>query len=229
MLFRSIGIGGCTALLVAGLGLKQSVTSIVARQYGEIFKYDLEVTVKEDTIGSIEESAYVEDFLEASKENIKAIQGEENRSAVLLTIHNLESLPGFVNLVQRDTKQELSLANDGVILSEKLAKALQVKAGDYVQFENSDVEAYEVKVIGITENYIGHYMYMTGEYAKQIRGSIPKANQLLIRLQETEKDNIEIISNDLTQNEAVTSFAFTNKHAEGFESMTSSLDRKSVV
>ena len=225
----TIGIGGCTALLVAGLGLKQSVSGIVTRQYGDIFKYDLEVVVKEDGIGSIEKSVYVEEFLEVNKENIQAIQGKEKRNATLLTLEHLESLPEFINLVDRETREPLNLQDDGVILSEKLAKALQVNVGDYIKFEDNDLNAYEVKVIGITENYIGHYMYMTDVYAKQVKGTVPKVNQLLIRLKDSEKDNTDAISNDLTQNEAVTSFAFMNKNAENFESMTASLDTVVII
>lgn len=224
-----IGIAGCTALLVAGLGLKQSIISIVGRQYGDIFRYDLEVTVKEGTADNIEGDTYIKNFLEVSKENIKAIYGEEQRETTLLTIPDLSHMSEFINLKERESQESLALEDNGVIISEKLAKLLKVGKGDTIQFESSDLVIYDVKVIGITENYVGHYIYMTQDYAKQIRTNIPSANQLLIHLVDSSGRNEEAISNKLTQNENVVSFAFTTKHAGSFNSMTSSLDTVVII
>lgn len=224
-----IGIAGCTALLVAGLGLKQSIISIVGRQYGDIFRYDLEVTVKEGTADNIEGDTYIKNFLEVSKENIKAIYGEEQRETTLLTIPDLSHMSEFINLKERESQESLALEDNGVIISEKLAKLLKVGKGDTIQFESSDLVIYDVKVIGITENYVGHYIYMTQDYAKQIRTNIPSANQLLIHLVDSSGRNEEAISNKLTQNENVVSFAFTTKHADSFNSMTSSLDTVVII
>ena len=225
----TIGIAGCTALLVAGLGLKQSVISIVDRQYGDLFKYNLEVTVKEAGIEKLESSTYIENLLEVSNENIKVLYGEEDRAATLRVIYDLEKLPEFIKLQDRVSQNPLTLGQEGVIISEKLAKALNAQVGDTIQLENSDLEIYEVKVAGITENYIGHYMYMSKDYAKGVIGKMPKANQLLIQLTDTSKGQEEVISNELTQDEQITSFAFTTKHAGSFESMTASLDTVVII
>lgn len=225
----TIGIAGCTALLVAGLGLKQSVISIVDRQYGDIFKYDLELTVKEDRIDNIAPNAYIEDSLKVSKENITVTHGEEERDIILLTIPDVTYISEYINLQDRVSKEALELDDSGVIISEKLAKSLKLEVGDTLKFEDSDLETYDVKINGIAENYIGHYMYMTGSYAKQIGANIPSANQLLIRLADVSNINEENISNELTQNDDVVSFAFTTKHAESFESMTSSLDTVVII
>lgn len=224
-----IGIAGCTALLVAGLGLKQSIISIVGRQYGDIFRYDLEVTVKEGRADNIEGDTYIKNFLEVSKENIKAIYGEEQRETTLLTIPDLSHMSEFINLKDRESQESLALEDNGVIISEKLAKLLKVGKGDTIQFESSDLVIYDVKVIGITENYVGHYIYMTEDYAKQIRTNIPSTNQLLIHLVDSSGRNEEAISNKLTQNENVVSFTFTTKHADSFNSMTSSLDTVVII
>ena len=225
----TIGIAGCTALLVAGLGLKQSVISIVDRQYGDIFKYDLELTVKEDHIGNIAKSSYIEDSLKVSKENITVTHDEEKRDAILLTIPDVTHISEYINLKNRGPKEALELDDSGVVISEKLAKSLKLELGDTLKFENSDLETYDVKINGIAENYIGHYMYMTGNYAKQIGANELSANQLLIRLADASDVNEESISNELTQDDDVVSFAFTTKHAESFESMTASLDTVVII
>ena len=225
----TIGIAGCTALLVAGLGLKGSIASIVSRQYGDLFQYNLEVTVKEEGLEDLEQSNYVENFMEVSHENIKLLKGEENRAATLRIIHDTEGLPHFIKLKERESQQELMLNQEGVILSEKLAKALDVQIGDTVQLENGDLEVFDVEVAGITENYIGHYVYMSQEYAEKVFGQSPNVNQLLIQLTDEGIAQEEAISKTLTQDKNITSFSFTTKHADNFESMTSSLDTVVII
>ena len=225
----TIGIAGCTALLVAGLGLKQSIMSIVDRQYGDLFKYDLEVTLKEDDLGKMEGNAYIKDFLEVKSENVKVIYGEEDRNTTLRIIHDLDRLPEFIQLRERVSQKPLSLQDDGVIVSEKLAKALNIGIGDMVKFENNDLETYDVKVVGITENYIGHYMYMSDAYAEKVTNKAPVSNQFLIQLKDTSAGQEEIISKELTQDEDIMSFAFTTRHADSFDSMTASLDTVVII
>ena len=225
----TIGIAGCTALLVAGLGLKGSIASIVSRQYGDLFQYNLEVTVKEEGLEDLEQSNYVENFMEVSHENIKLLKGEENRAATLRIIHDTEGLDDFIKLRERESQQALMLDQEGVILSEKLAKALGVQVGDTVQLENSDLEVFDVKVAGITENYIGHYVYMSQAYAEKVFGQGPEVNQLLIQLTDEGIAQEESISKALTEDKNIISFSFTTKHADNFESMTSSLDTVVII
>lgn len=220
----TIGIAGCTALLIAGLGLKQSIMSIVERQYGNIFKYDLEVDIKENAEKSFEDHADIKAYLEVSKENVTVKSQGEQRDITLLTIHDLDNMPQFITLEERASKAQLSLEGDGVILSEKLAKGLNVGIGDQISFEDTSLEIYEAKVIGVTENYIGHYMYMSSEYAKKIRQEVPHVNQLLLKLEDTSIENEDKIASELTNNQEVVSFNFVAKHAESFESMTTTLD-----
>ena len=225
----TIGIAGCTALLVAGLGLKQSIMSIVDRQYGDLFKYDLEVTLKVDDTEKMGVDSYIKDFLGVSNENIKVIGGKEERNTTLRIIHDVDRLPEFIQLRERVSQKALSLEDEGVIVSEKLAKALNIGIGDVASFENSDLETYDVKVVGIAENYIGHYTYMSASYAEKVANKAPVVNQLLIQLNDTSAGQEETISKKLIQDEAITSFAFTTKHADNFESMTASLDTVVII
>lgn len=225
----TIGIAGCTALLLAGLGVKQSVTSIIDKQYGDIFKYDLEVAFKEGSGDILDGNTKVNDFLELRKQNIKAGYEEEQRDATLLIINDLDQLSDFIVLAERESKVPLNLQDDGVIISEKLAKALNIKVGDLIYLEDSDLEVYEVKVLGIAENYIGHYMYMTAAYAEKLTGKTSNVNYLLVNLQDPSEAQQEIISNDFTSNPNVISFSFITKQAGNFESMTASLDTVVII
>lgn len=228
-LMTTIGIAGCTALLVAGLGLKASIMSIVERQYGDLFNYNLEVIVEEEGIEKLERSSYIENLLEVSHENIKVLHGKEERVVSFRMIHDVDKLPEFIQLRERVSKDPLKLGAEGAIISEKLAKALNVQVGDTVQVEKSDLETYKVKIAGITENYIGHYMYVSEAYARTVIREMPTVNQLLIQLTDTSIGQEENLSKELIQNEDILAFAFTTKHAGSFESMTASLDTVVII
>lgn len=225
----TIGIAGCTALLVAGLGLKQSITSIVDRQYGQLFQYDLEVSLSEEGLKTLEEKEYVKAVLEVSNEQVKVRNAEEERSATLRSVRNIDTLPSFITLRERISQEPLTLEKEGVILTEKLAKALDIQVGDTIQFETSDLEAFDVKVLGITENYIGHAMYMSATYHEKVRGEVPKVNQLLMQLNDISSEKEETISEALIQEGIVTSFTFTTKHKANFDSITDTLDKVVII
>lgn len=224
----TIGIAGCTALLVAGLGLKQSIMSIVDRQYGDLFKYNLEVTLKNEGESILEDSNYIKNQLEISSQNIKVGVANEERNATLRIIKDLEQLPEFIQLRERQSQAPLNLA-EGAIVSEKLAKALQIGVGDTLWFENSDLEKYEVKVGGITENYIGHFMYISDAYIKEVTEEAQTYDQLLIQLEDTSLGKEEAISQELTEDDKVVSFTFTTKHADSFSNMTETLNKVVII
>lgn len=224
----TIGIAGCTALLVAGLGLKQSIMSIVDRQYGELFQYNLEVSLKDGGNNTLEDKKYIKNQLEISSQNVKVGVADEDRSTTLRIIKDLDKLPEFIQLRDRQSQTPLNL-DEGAVISEKLAKALQIEVGDTLWFENSDLERYEVKVAGITENYIGHFMYVSDAYIKEVTHEAPTYNELLIQLDDTSTDKEETISQELTEDENVVSFTFTTKNAKSFESMTETLNTVVII
>lgn len=217
----TIGIAGCTALLVAGLGLKQSIMSIVERQYSSIFKYNLEVTLKDEDNNTLQDKPWLNNQLPLSSQNIKVGVGDKERRTTLRVIKDTKALPTFIQLRERQTQSPLTLEK-GAIISEKLAKALQVTVGDRIWFENSDLERYETTVSGITENYIGHYMYMADTEVKAVTHQQPTYNQLLVQIEDD--SNEERIAQMLTEDEEVVSFAFTTKYEGNFSGMTKSLN-----
>lgn len=198
VLMTIIGILGCTALMVAGFGLRESVSNMIPLQYGEVFKYDINITFKnetsrEDVKNGIEQIAKLEEIQEGMSFNMQAVEilNIENTQDVQMIIpENTEELRKYISLENRKTKQKYDLNNEGVIITEKLAKLLDIKEGDNITIKNADEQQVEVKVIGITRNYLMHYLYMNPELYKQVFGEEVKYNTMLA------KENAEIIERE---------------------------------
>ena len=171
-----IGIAGCTALLLAGFGIKDSI-DILDVQFGEIFTYDGQIildTNKEEGKRDLEEilgkEREVDSYIRALNQSVEALVKDSDRSynVNLLVPENTEDFKEFFDLHERVTKKTLDLNSKGVIITEKLAELLKIKLGDSFEFRDTDNIRYEVEVKGIAENYLSHYIYMSPEYYDNI-------------------------------------------------------------
>ena len=186
-----IGVAGCSALLLTGFGIRDSVRDIVDKQYGEIYRYDLNAVLKKplsdgkatdsffaDGEGCIKESMF---YTEESGKVTKTGSGENIK---LFAVRDTEKFPDFVLLRERKSGKTLSLDSSGIILTEKLSEQLGASVGDTVTLENAAGKNAEVKVVGIAENYIAAYAYMTGEGYGSLFGAAPEYNRTLIVLKD---------------------------------------------
>ena len=168
-LMTVLGISGCTALILTGFGIKDSLGTIITGQYGELFKYDMLVITKSNLLEEeIEElqSKFNEDK-EVKKSGVFSYQNGDlkvNKVTKEITIvvpNDLKTMDEFINLRNRKTKEEINLSDNGVVLTEKIARDMDVKVGDEIELINSNDRKVTVTVEGITENYMSHYAYMS--------------------------------------------------------------------
>lgn len=161
-----VGIGGCTALLVAAFGLRNSISSIVDRQFGGIFTYDAITAVDEDTadydeiIRIASETGGVNETMLAYQKVADVYSAPDTSVEVYLVVpEEYEKISSFIKLQDRKSKGQITLSGEGVVINEKLASLLGVQTGDSIYF-NRD---HELKITGITENYTYNYVYMISE------------------------------------------------------------------
>ena len=166
-----IGVAGCTALLVAAFGLQYAISCVVERQYGRVFLYDAIVAIddndntKSDIISAANETGYVENSMTAMQKFYDVYNSDGDSIEVyLVSVSDAEQLKNYISIHDRVTQKPIELTDDGVVINEKLSKLLDVKAGDKIYFN----EGYDLKVIGVTENYTMNYVYMTDEYYKKV-------------------------------------------------------------
>jgi len=227
-----IGIAGCSALLVAGLGLSNSISQIVDRQYRQIFTFD--ISMKYTPTAADEEKTAVIDKLgatqgvlsvtEVTELNAKVKSDGDEISMTLVCPVSKEDFPNYVALRDRTTQKKLTLSDTGLIITEKLAKELGVGVGDAVTVDNGDGAVKKLEISGITENYIFHYGYISTAYYTEIFRLAPEYNGLMIKLDPSANISETELGRDLISMDQVASVAYYSDAAGKFRETIKSLD-----
>lgn len=166
-----IGVAGCSALLVTGFGLRDSINDIVNKQFGEIYLYQMNVLtdgemLSDDLVKYLDDKEVFDGWLPYSDKSGKVMANGKSESANIEVPSDVSDFGSFISLRNRKTKEKLTLSDDGAVLTEKLCETLGVTVGDSVTLQNSDGREAEMKVIGITENYLTSFAYVApGGYA----------------------------------------------------------------
>ena len=166
-----IGVAGCSALLVTGFGLRDSINDIVNKQFGEIYLYQMNVLtdgemLSDDLVNYLDDKEVFDGWLPYSDESGKVMANGKSENANIEVPSDVSDFGSFISLRNRKTKEKLTLSDDGAVLTEKLCETLGVTVGDSVTLQNSDGREAEMKVIGITENYLTSFAYVApGRYA----------------------------------------------------------------
>lgn len=227
-----LGISGCTALLLSGFGLKDSIMSIVTKQFDELYKYDMVIGLK-DSVGQGEsiglysiilKDGRISSYLPAKEQVIDAGAGDVEKSVSLIVPDNAKKMENFIILRDRTTGKKVTLTDNGVVLSEKLASKLSVEIGDEIYIKDEDSKKIPVKVSGITENYVSHYIYMTPALYESVYGDKVKFTELLAKATDTAEDFENKLSTDLLKDSDVSSINFTTGISKNFNDIISSLN-----
>lgn len=233
-LMTIIGVMGCTSLIVAGFALRDSVTSMIPSQYGEIFKYDLQVSIRDDiTREQIEEEAEnlqakdpISDVLKVNMQAVTMEEPSSNQDVQLIVPEEVDRLQDFI--VLRDRKKPdtvYSLSDTEVILTEKLASLLDIKVGDTIRIRNSDDKEVEVTVDAITENYLLHYIYMSPNLYNTLYGENVRYNVILGKTAElTEEEETKLATEILQNKDTVSGVTMLNSTQNIFEEIMGNMD-----
>ena len=238
-----IGIAGCTALLLTGLGLSNAINDIIDKQFGEITKYNAVVTLADDL--SSEEQRRIDDLLDdgslatahtlVMRQNMLAGgPDEQDKRMELVVPEDPASFDRFVALNTRVGHHPVKLDDDGLVLTEKLAAELGVRAGDAVTLTEQDAignatgTSYEATVTGIVENYVYHYAYMGPALYEQLMGKAPDYRTVLA-VTTSDSDLRVQFSNDLLAAGGVKTVAYNDETIDAYRDMMSSVNMIVVV
>lgn len=177
MLMTIVGIAGCTALVLTGFGVYDSVNDIIQKQFGEISNYT--GLAAYDSTVSDEQTAKIETMLERYncdgnkiyQKQITVYNGKKNTDAYIFGGADNETIAQFVTVKDRRTGEQYTVTDDGVIINEKLATLLGgVKKGDTITLALADTKRVTATVTEICENYAHHYVYITENLYKELSG-----------------------------------------------------------
>jgi putative ABC transport system permease protein len=178
-----IGIAGCTALMVAAFGLRDSMIDIAQTQFEEILGYDVQITVSpsEGALPEPPQGIPLSAWLPVHSESglLSPRSGTARLSVSLVVPQNPKALGDCITLRDRKTRQTLLFSQNSVVLTEKLAETWRLKPGDSVVLENAAGHRGSFTLSGITENYVGATVYLgPGVYTQEF-GTSPTYQTLL--------------------------------------------------
>ncbi len=183
-----LGVAGCTALLVAALGLRDSLADISDRQYGVLHSYDIAAPLNREPEAEAALEALLQDgdtvssSLRLHAEKLLAQKGDRAVEIQGFVPEKAEDIQGFVQLRERTSGRALLFSEDSVILTEKAAELLRLRVGDSLALKTQEGASGTFRLTGICENYLGNYVFMTEDsYCKRL-SQLPVQNRLLLRL-----------------------------------------------
>lgn len=230
-----IGVMGCTALLIAGLGLHTSIFDILDVQFFDLYQYDVLVTVDSDSPDAAER---IEAFL-ASRGETDVWTGVYNRSVsfsgdgqsvegYVTVTADPEALKKQIVLRDMETKKELDVPADGALIDLKLAELLQIDAGDELQ---TDVGGRIVRlpVNALREHYVYHYAIVSAQTYSALTGEDPLPNEYMVRLKQNDEDSVSVFCKTLMQLDGVQSVQNKAAMARSFRKTMQAVDAAVTV
>lgn len=223
-----IGIAGCSALLVAGFGINDSISDIVNQQYNVIYHYDATVSAKTSEITS----------------QIKSLKGvkdvyEEDHLAVTTKIEN-KDISTTVHIISNDKKfkdfctlfngnKEFDLDDSSVLISQKMATKLNKKAGDTIKIKDANNKVIKAKIKGVFTNYVGHHIYASESLYKSWNTNAKTTHTYLIKSKKTTKKFERNLGNKIMNIDGVQSVTFYSSLQKNFKDMIKSISYIVVV
>ena len=229
-----IGISGCTALILAGFGLKDSISNIVTFQFENVLKYDELISLNSNTdveslINSLQENEDVVDQVTARMETTRIYNNDKDYEVTLTIANNIDELENVISLNDVDNEyQKIELKDDEVVLSEKLATLLEVEKGDNVTFRNEDGKEYALKVTAIAENYINNYVYMTKDTYENVFSPY-ETNVIFLKIADLTAEEEDELRKEILNNASVSSIVSSENTVSTVSDMMGSLDAVVVI
>ncbi len=232
-----IGVAGCTALLITGFGLKDSIVAVTEKQFGEIYTYDLKgylrESIQEDKeylfMDELKDYNEIEDSLLSFEKNIKVKNNTEENSSVegyILIPKDVDKLGEFINL--REENRKIDIGDNGVVITKKLSKLLNIKEGDNIEISLDD-KTVNAKVNHITEHYVSHYVYMSPKYYEKLFDAKVNYNAFSSKLKNKDIDQEDKLSKEMMKSPKIATINSTTSISDKFKKTMDSVDSVVLV
>ena len=226
-----IGIGGCTALIIAGFGMRSSLLFTMSRQYDDLFHYSAQVTLSSNVLP--EERQAVEDFLAGDSRVVNDVPCTASSATVITSSYSTtayvevmeaDEIGKVIDLLDYKTGEPITMEDTGVYIDQKLSELLKVSVGDTF-FLDGDARG-DVTVAGIYEHYTGHFIYMTPSYYEQTLHADSEPNAYLMNFTSDDIDTCNAIFEKLLSMNGV---ATTSRMRDTQDTYMHSMERVDFV
>lgn len=226
-----VGIAGCTALMLSAFGLYDAINDIVALQFEDLCRYN--TVIVSDKEKSVDE---MEPLVQAVSDDSrlkysallsqKAVSTSHNDNTVssevyLMVANEPSDLQKLITLRTRETGEKLTLSDKGVVITEKLANMLDVTVGDEIEIGE---EGDTAKIIGIAENYVYNYIYMSEQAYTEMSGEKPLYSTIFAYAENIDTELEKELGTDYLKRDDTTAITFTTTIINDFKDMINSLN-----
>lgn len=223
-----IGIAGCSALLVAGFGINDSISDIVNQQYNVIYHYDATISAKSSKITpQIKSLKGIKDVYEEDHLAVTTKIDNKDISTTVHIISNDDKFKDFCTLFNGN--KEFDLDDSSVLISQKMATKLNKKAGDTIKFKDSNEKIIKARIKGVFTNYVGHHIYASKTLYKSWNTQAKTSHIYLIKSKKTTKMFERNLGNKIMNIDGVQSVTFYSSLQKNFKDMISSISYIVVV
>ncbi len=182
-----IGIAGCTALLVTGFGVRNSIDDIIDLQFGSVYKYDLSIyltdykrSLEDDTLQSIlNDTGMVSEYGYVSTERGAAEYDDSSIALFVTVVRDTDKLTSLYNLVSTDTDKTIIFRDSSAVLSKKAADKLGLSAGDTLTVRDTEGKPAAITVTDVFDIYVENYIFISENAYVSAYGTTPDYNALL--------------------------------------------------
>lgn len=234
-----IGVAGCTALLVTGFGLRDSIGDIILKQFGEIFKYNMVVSLKdaelidkESTLSNtLNDKNIISNYTQISQNEVTvSFSHDDMKLTPTITIFkDSTQVERFINLRNRSNKKPIAFNDNSVIITEKAAEKLDIEIGDIIYVEDNDKNKATLRVTNITENYVYGYIYVSEKTYLDAFNKEPEYNTIIANTTESTKTIRDSISTKLLEVDIVNSVNFTDVIKKQYTNLLNNIDYIVIV
>ena len=228
MIMAVIGIAGCAALMVAGVGLKDSLSSVGDKQFGPIIDYNAIVTLKDQPDRAAVEKIFTDkekitSHLGMMNQTVELKQkGQANQKLTMMVPESRKAFDQYLHLKQQEKK--FTLPEEGAVITQKIAELFDLKKGDSLTVYDEDQQPFKIRIANISDNYLGNFLYLSKDYYQKVRGTSFAVNSYLLKSKKMSKSEEEDLSKTLLNSEQVTNTSFISTQIETQEHSMDNLD-----
>lgn len=213
-----LGIMGCTALVICGFTIKDTVSDLLPRQYEHIYRYDLmavtSVDENENLLSSMEKDDNIKDYVNILVDSVTIEnQNGETESLQMYVVPEGETLDSYIRLEDLNGNA-LSLDTGDIYLTQNAAELLGIQSGDKLLIQDSKLVQQEVTLSQVAQNYLGNTVYMTQGTYESLFGKY-EPNSILAHFSDSCKDQIAY-TDTLGRQEGMVSVTSTQEMEQDF-------------
>jgi putative ABC transport system permease protein len=224
-----VGISGCTALLVTGFGIRDSITNVATQQYTEIQLYDISATYTEGVternrkdLEELQEAGSISEFCFVEEKTVDMETEHGTKSIEMVVLDSSVDMQPYLNLHTTGKETVDYPTGNGVVLTHRIANDYEVEVGDVITLRDADLNTIEVEVSGICQNFVYNYAFVSADVIKAQLGTEPEYATAYVNV--SEETDLHRTGTKLMKLDGVAAVTVNQDTMERFASMMSSLD-----